>query len=256
MKTNLKFFHGLGDACQFSIVLAHIEKHRPHWQIGLTSNYPELFPNYKYDPQLPVKPIIFSTGTYFCDAPSTKITRCLLKELNIEPDLLLWKYTVPFPVIAPKENYVLIHATGVSTRNKKDLTPEESQYLVDSVFNNNYDPVVIDYQNEHPYLKRCKRITEKFTVLGCWNLLCGAKALIGIDSGPEHLCCAAPTPVHIIWKKWHPVNNIDPHHNLNNWVCKDSVDNADGKLSWYWDHYNTSFYASVEDCVERICESL
>jgi len=275
---NIQFYHGLGDAVQLSIVLKHLPvntyvKTHNHLQalfplpINPDTNtiYPFWEEGYENSLSKPesLKKLLFSGGIWepqWKHLPPTKVTRCLTREFQIVPDPTLYQYELPVfdnelanDFLADKGNYMLIHANGITSRTRKDLTDDEIYYFIELVKSQGFTPILLDFYNYLTHID-CERTNIPFSVEALGTLLIKAKRLIGIDSGPEHMSLAYGTPTTIVWKEWCPFHNIDPHPWLDNWITNDVFKHfipMDGRLSNKIEStlhkYNISFYRSIRD---------
>jgi len=142
--------------------------------------------------------------------PPTKAGK-LLKTLGIKPDWGYWYYDCPELVSetnVPSEPYVLIHTEGVHCKDRKDLDPTATASLVNTVKEAGLLPIVLG-----------KDRTPK-DVPELYKLLHHSKAILGIDSGPEHFALALDKPTIIFWKGHEPQYCIDPSFYLMNVVPK------------------------------------
>jgi Glycosyltransferase family 9 (heptosyltransferase) len=109
MNVLINFRHGLGDAVELTIVLIHLKKYRPNWNVdvaalvGKHTAYRGLCRNvYVLDREFP--PCCeygqrFTLDWHEChtvypDSPSSKAARCLREEFGIVPDPDLCRYTI------------------------------------------------------------------------------------------------------------------------------------------------------------------
>lgn len=256
---NIQFLHGLGDAVQLSIVLKHIPEQT---YIKTNRAFQSLYQPITND--LEPKKILFSGGIWedkYKHLPPTKVTRCLVREFNIVPDPSLYSYELPRftseiakNYLSDKGKYILIHANGVTSRNKKDMTDEEILYFIQLVKYQGFTPILLDFYNYLTHID-CERTNIPFSIETLSHLLIHAERLIGIDSGPEHMSLAYGTPTSVIWKEWCPFHNIDPHPCLDNWITNDAFkyfnSEETGRLSEKLDpiihKYNISYYRKLND---------
>jgi len=180
-----KFFHGLGDNIQFTVVLRHFLKHRPDWitdvvtEAGKASAFRHLC-NKAYvdnvDPRPPESDYfhVFDFGWYenynnYTDRPCTKITNALHEVCGIDYDLSLARYSVSY---TPEEslrakswltnaaqcqtlangrlNAVIIHYEGNTSPEKKNMDHGTIRHLCSNLRRCGFVPVVLDFDGRSP----------------------------------------------------------------------------------------------------------
>lgn len=138
--------HGLGDAVQLTVVLKHLQKYRPDWEvsvaslIGKHSAYAGLCKhvfccrgegelNRTRDANRPHYNKVFDLPWHECndayaDSPSTKAEYCLRNTFQIQPDPELWNYSIAVrpEVYAQAEKY-LEHVCGGRPRRPDGRFP-------------------------------------------------------------------------------------------------------------------------------------
>lgn len=184
-KVLFTFKHGLGDACQFTIVLKHLKFYHPELFIGVESrvgvhsifegladeslifrkpllhrdNYPEPF-NIEF--KMPL--------CEYGDLPSTKTTECLIEEfVDVEyqdgnqeliyPKLELYRYQITpsqevkdkvsrFIDEEVKEPFAVLHYLGNARKVDKDLTDFQAALLIDVLESEGYRVVLLDWESK------------------------------------------------------------------------------------------------------------
>jgi SAM-dependent methyltransferase len=184
MNVLIKFRHGLGDAVQLTIVLAHLGHYRPDWNVdaaakigthsalfGLSRN---VFALDRDDLQGRRYDRVLDLGWHECHAayagcPSTKPSLCLLNEFALEPLLNLCRYTVRRRPLAerlageylgevckagPDEKgrfpAVLIHYQGNTSRQRKDLPDDLVESVCRTASALGFVPVILDWDRRSP----------------------------------------------------------------------------------------------------------
>jgi len=183
MKTLIRTAHGLGDVVQFTVVLQHLARHRPDWEVdvwalrgkdsacrGLCKRAwhdqgPQPDPN-EYEQ-------IFDLGWYECysvyaDSPSTKACRCLREVFKIapEPDLLRYRigvteesrqltgaYLAGIGCERRPEgrfNAVAIHYEGNTSPYRKNLGHGTIAYLCRTLQAAGFVPIILDWDRRSP----------------------------------------------------------------------------------------------------------
>jgi FkbM family methyltransferase len=181
MKVLLTFNHGLGDACQFTVILRHLRKYRPDWTVDVWSlrgkhsafhglcrksyHDQEEFPQEKYDRRFD----IFWYENYYgyTDRPNSKITNCLAEVFGIPYDPALGRYQVQISSeareiarnylqsigcqeIGQRFNAVLFHYEGNTSADKKNLSHEQITPMLATVLTAGYVPVILDWDCRSP----------------------------------------------------------------------------------------------------------
>ena len=250
MKVLLKFGHGLGDAVQFTIVLKHIQKKRPKWKVdvlsgvgkhscyyGLCNNtyaHNREIKKNKYDKIIDVRWYEwYEMGEIKrADLPATKVTKSLLRELNIDPDPELFGYDIKvqdnnrklvkkyFDSLPPNKGVVPIHYEANTSSRAKNLTHTLIEKVCRALKQNDYQPIILDWDNRSP-LPNGRTIFKPGQKHFLWNgngtgdgntlaAMIEASALfIGVDSGPLHVAGATDTPTIGMWREHHPLHFYD-----------------------------------------------
>ncbi len=181
----IPFRHGLGDAVQFTAVLAHLRHYHPDWQVevgalvgkhsafhgqcrrafALDREHPNLA---RYDQVLDLA--WDECHTCYADWPSTKVERCLLEVFRLRPIVELCRYTLRpgEAALQAARRYlekvcpggpsrsdgrfpaVLIHYEGNTARERKDLPVDVVRRLCDDVIAAGAVPVILDWDRRSP----------------------------------------------------------------------------------------------------------
>ncbi len=179
----IKFWHGLGDAIQFTVVLKHLAATRPDWAVdvwslrGKHSSFHGLCRR-SYHDQEPRPPQsayarVFDLGWYenynrYGDRPNSKITNCLAEIFRIPYDPALGRYEVrPTPEahraaefyfrsigLAPgpagRFPVALFHYQGNTSGAKKNLGQEDVAAAVGAALQSGLTPVILDWDHRSP----------------------------------------------------------------------------------------------------------
>jgi FkbM family methyltransferase len=183
-KVLIRFRHGLGDAVQFTSVLAHLRHYHPNWEIDVATGIgkqsaltglcrtaivsdrqPVDFAGYDrvFDPDWH-EPTVCSA-----DAPATKAERCLQELFGLQPLADLCRYSIRKGVQADvlacrylrrvchtgpgaegRFPNVLIHYEGNTSRAEKDLPLELARALCAEVLSAGAVPVILDWDRRTP----------------------------------------------------------------------------------------------------------
>lgn len=182
----LLFRHGLGDAVQFTVVLQHLQRQRPGWNVdvaALTGKHSAFVGLARSVLTLDGGRVdrsgydqVYRLEWHECSqamghAPSTKATRCLDEVFGIEADPLLCRYAIQPSVDAERaargylaaichqevpdsERYpaVLIHYQGNTSAESKDLPHELVRELCDDLRRLRMTPVILDWDRRCPFI--------------------------------------------------------------------------------------------------------
>ncbi|WP_010587641.1 methyltransferase domain-containing protein [Schlesneria paludicola] len=181
----LTFCHGLGDAVQFTIVLKHLQKLRPEWNVdiatlfGKHSAFEGLCRNtYILDQAEPVPCCQYQERFQLnwdeCreslrDKPSTKPSRCLSEifHLPAQPDLFRYeiqrsaedeqlarRYLASICPFGARDDgrfpVVVIHYEGNTSGEKKNLDHNLIRNVCETVQNAGYTPLILDWDRRSP----------------------------------------------------------------------------------------------------------
>lgn len=180
----LKFGHGLGDAVQFTIVLKHLRRYRPEWEVDVLASRGKhsafhglcrrvchdqqpLPSDRAYDQCIDVRWL--EQNRPYDNLPSTKVTRCLLEEFGIEPDPALFTYQLNVGEEAreraaaylrticagrpPRDNrypVLLLHYEGNTSQSNKNLSHETAEAVCQAAIGAGLVPVILDWDGRSP----------------------------------------------------------------------------------------------------------
>jgi hypothetical protein len=178
----LKFPHGLGDCTQFGVVLKHLRRHRPDWNVdvlcgrgkhtalvGLCRRVyhdQEEAPGGPYDQKIDIG--WYENYSRYPDRPNTKITNCLREVFGLDYDADLGRYRVDVTDAArhrvekylyahniralPSGKYpiVLIHYEGNTSTWKKNLSHWQVEPLVKLIQECGRVPIILDWDRRSP----------------------------------------------------------------------------------------------------------
>lgn len=185
MNVLIKFGHGLGDAVQLTLVLKHIKKQRPEWNvdvvsgIGKSSCFRGLCRNsYESESQASGKyDSTFNLGWFenyngYKDRQHTKVTNSIDEELGLvfDPkivgyqidttdeenrdavaylDSITDKKFVDYEAKTKKIKHriVVLHYQGNTSQEKKNLHPNQVKALIWFLVSNGYKIVLLDWDN-------------------------------------------------------------------------------------------------------------
>lgn len=169
---------GLGDTVQFIIVIKHIKKHYPDWELftettsgkvscfnGFVSqarNIQESLPHQEYNKiinfNFPEPNSSTSDLSAKYNVPATKVTHTIVEDLKVTPDINLYKYEIKIQEqirrtvkhymqgIPNKNGIVTIHYRASSSPFNKDIDEREVNRLCDSLIHNGYTPLILDWK--------------------------------------------------------------------------------------------------------------
>ena len=179
----IRFPHGLGDAVQLGIVLRHLQKHHPDWQIdvhcqrgkhsALRGLCRAVYHDQQDRPNEQAYQRHFDLGWYECysvfaDSPCTKACNCLREVFGIVPELELCNYVVNpeaedyaataryLEGIGCKKgsngrfNAVVLHYEGNTSTHKKNLSHSTAAALCEGILAAGYVPVILDWDRRSP----------------------------------------------------------------------------------------------------------
>jgi ADP-heptose:LPS heptosyltransferase len=266
--------YGLGDCVQFSAVLKHLRKYRPHWIIdaqaapGRHTAFRGLCNRFWHDDETPEGPYDKEVELYlhdcYCnweDRPNTKVTACLHANFGIPYDPDLGRYEVNVtPAMThqagrwlarigctkeegTKYRAVLIHFKGSSNAHKKDLQEWQADDLCRMVIGMGRVPILLDWERRSflPDGKTIFRADHCDGVEGIAALIGQCEAYIGVDSGPAHVASATDTPTLVCWTLHHPIQFHDPAPNTTHLVPEShrtlAPAHIDGVFAYFDKHY-------------------
>jgi SAM-dependent methyltransferase len=174
----IRFTHGLGDAVQLTVVLKHLQKYRPDWNVDVVSGIGKhtLFrglcrqSSADRDRLSRVYDHVFDLGWHenynaYGDCPSTKVTNCLREVFGVDPDPELMSYSVSVSADAlsraksylsslgvgttPEGRFrvVLAHNKGNTSPQKKNLSDADLIPTANLCGEYGYRLVVLDWDN-------------------------------------------------------------------------------------------------------------
>ncbi len=249
---------GFGDTAQFSIILKHLAKHRPHWTVSVKSPrgahsalhglcHQSLHndePEGQYDKVVDLQ-LDNSVGRY-TDRPSNKTTYILPRVFGIEYDASLGRYEcrVTAPVQRRTEAYlrridcpersglygaVLLHYEGSTSMSQKNLHEWQADAICHATLAAGRVPIILDW-HKRSSLPDQKRIFCPGCDDPLWQglnngdaetiaaLIRSCEAFIGVDSGPGKVASSTSTPSLICWTKHSPLNFHDPADNTTHLI--------------------------------------
>jgi ADP-heptose:LPS heptosyltransferase len=176
---NHKDRRGMGDSVQFIIVLKHLKKAYPNWQLYTETtsgkeNCYNGFVNHTYNAhESPSNPKDFDKVINFFfpeptaatsdlsirfQVPSSKPTHAIFEDLKLEPDPKLFKYEIKIQeqirrmvkqymgTIPNKNGIVTIHHRAASSPYNKDIDERDLSKLCDSLIHNGFTPLILDWK--------------------------------------------------------------------------------------------------------------
>lgn len=182
-KVLIKFWHGLGDAVQVGIVLRHLKKYRPNWELFLIAkrgkeSAAKGFCERVWHDQEPQPDDATFDRIYtldweenYCrypDRPNTKVTKCLDEVFNISFDPSLGRYELNTPpeCYTRADDYlrsigctkredgrwgaVILHGEGNTSPEKKNLSHREMLLLCKVARECGCVPVILDFDGRSP----------------------------------------------------------------------------------------------------------
>lgn len=180
----IRFVHGLGDALQLSVVLKHLKRYRPDWEVDVLAGRGKhsaleglCHASYHDQGQFPTGPYDQLLGITFAEnynnfhdgRPGSKVTNCLRDEFGLDEwDADLGRYYCHRPAEAGgraeeylrsvgcakneggKYNAVVLHYAGNTSEQKKNLAHWQAEALVDLARKLGRVPVVLDWDDRCP----------------------------------------------------------------------------------------------------------
>lgn len=173
---------GLGDAVQFNIVLRHIKKFNPDWNlfgettVGKDTCHTHLMNKVfiveeggfkgEFDRIIDLKFDEPNNETsHYCleyNVPATKPTHTLIKDFGLLPDKSLFYYDIKinestkriarkFIDAMPKnKGIVIIHYEAASSPRNKNMEVNDVKKLCDCLLTNGYTPLIFDWHGKSP----------------------------------------------------------------------------------------------------------
>lgn len=245
----LRFPHGFGDTVQLIVVLRHLQRLRPDWQVDVACKtgtgsllqghcqrvVENLSVHGKYDRDVWLpwpEPV-----SCYEDSPSTKAERCLREQFGLQPQAELTGYPIHVSAAArqrarayvaelPAEQpMALLHYQGNSARERKTLDERIVAEICQLLWRRGLQPVVLDWETpRRSHLIDGVRVLSPGAGHALWQgaasgdgetlaALAMESALnIGIDSGPGHVFASesVQTPAVIVWRGHHPLHYFQP----------------------------------------------
>lgn len=176
--------YGLGDTVQFVVVLKHLAKHRPHWQIDVRAqrgavtvlrgfchtafHFDEPPPAYAYDKEVDLQ--LFEVYDRFTDRPSNKIAYCLKHTFGIdeydhglgryeclvspEAKAKAWRYLRGVSEQKWEGGFkaVILHYQGSSNHARKNLQHWQAKEICDLIRRAGRTPILFDWDKRSPLI--------------------------------------------------------------------------------------------------------
>jgi ADP-heptose:LPS heptosyltransferase len=173
----LRFPHGLGDCVQLSVILKHLAKYRPEWQVdvrvgrgkhtALIGLCRKVYHDQEPEPDVRNYTTVADIGFYenyagYTDRPNSKITNCLQEVFGMNYDPALARYEMKLSqesldkaagylrsIGAKEENdkfkAVIVHYEGNTSTWKKNLKHWQARAICDLALRAGRVPVVLDW---------------------------------------------------------------------------------------------------------------
>ncbi|MBX9677967.1 MAG: hypothetical protein K2X38_04325 [Gemmataceae bacterium] len=185
----IDFRHGLGDVVQSTVVLKHLQKYRPDWQIhyrcgiGKESAVKGLCSEVSHDKQpgpeghfdTKLVPPWWENYCRYTYCPNSKITNCLAEQFGLSWDATLARYEINVgpEALARCEQYlasigaeklgdrykvVVCHYEGNTSSHKKNLSQWQMKTILEPALAAGYLVVVLDWD------RRCRILNGKTIV--------------------------------------------------------------------------------------------
>ncbi len=177
----IRFTHGLGDSVQASVVLKHLRRHRPAWNIdvrcgrgkhtALVGLCRKVYHDQDPEPKGPYDKT-YSLGWYenynrYLGCPNTKVTNCLKEVFGLDWDEDLGRYEIQWPGDYHRRateyllscgctwdngrlNAVVVHYQGNTSQEKKNLSHEEARALCQTILDVGCVPIILDWDKRSP----------------------------------------------------------------------------------------------------------
>lgn len=180
----IKMFHGLGDVVQFTVVLRHLAKYRPGWNIDVVADIGKctalnglcrrvLVRNKdRYDRG--IYDLCFDLDwdenyTRYPDKPNTKITKCLQEVFGISYDSVIGSYLIRSSIksrdsalayleeigavkVGDRHNVAVIHYEGNTSPWKKNLSHDQASRIISFIIEKGLIPILLDWDNRSPLI--------------------------------------------------------------------------------------------------------
>lgn len=170
---------GLGDCVQFTIVLRHIKKYHPNWEIYTETNSGkegcflglvkhtynvECSPSNAKDFDRIIDLSFSEPNERTCELcvkhqlPATKTLSTIVDNLGLEPDRNLFKYSVQIPEktrimvksylrsLPIRKGLITLHYRASSWPHNKDIDEKDMVRICDHLVENDYTPLILDWK--------------------------------------------------------------------------------------------------------------
>lgn len=174
----IKFSHGLGDVVQAGIILKHLRKYRPDWEItfrcgrGKHTAVTGLCHKVEHDQQehpdeskfnTVLDILFYENYCRFTDRPNTKVTNCLHEVFGLSWDKDIGSYSVNIGTeamnraciyltsigckiaSATRSNAVILHYEGNTSTKKKNLLHWQAKEICERIIASGRVPVLLDW---------------------------------------------------------------------------------------------------------------
>ncbi len=181
VKVLIRFVHGLGDCVQFSVVLKHLRRYRPDWEVdvrlgrgkhtALIGLCHRVYHDQERDPVGPYDSVAelgwYENYSGYPDRPNSKITNCLAEVFGLQWDPALACYQVHDDTVArhrasaylrhigctahgDRHNAVIIHYEGNTSPPKKNLGHWQAQAMCELAIRAGRIPIILDWDGRSP----------------------------------------------------------------------------------------------------------
>lgn len=240
----LEFYHGLGDAAQFTAICRHLRHYYPGSRIELVvhDGQERLFDAVadecgQGDMSRPPTHRIrwWEPRASYAGMPSTKVEKCLLEEFDLQPIPELSGYLIEPPEDAKQRaaaylasldrkqpKLAALHYQGASSEDRKNLTDGQAADICRALAANGYDVLLIDDRARSPIPGSglAQRLPAREPLFPAGNRAADASCLaaliaqvdlvVGIDSGPLHVATSVGTKAIGIWTRMSPLHYFCP----------------------------------------------
>lgn len=247
-KVLIRSTHGAGDLVQLTIILQHLKKYQPNWELYLQCLIGKHPAGYGYckrvwhdkEPQ-PNKgefDRVYNLAWNECyntysDSPSTKACQCLREVFNLQPDRTLLKYKLHvsdearaitrgyLDSIGATGRAVAIHYEGNTSGHKKNVNREVIGVFCDWLIGKGLVPVILDWDRRSCLPNQKTIFNPGVGVNDIWGntgtgdveritaLVEACKLFVGIDSCPQKCAGATNTPSIGLWVGHSPIQFMD-----------------------------------------------
>ncbi len=158
---------------------------------------------------------------------------------------------------------VLLHGTGNTARESKSLPQELAREIYRTILDATGGTLLLlDWDNRVPRVAhgRIRHLTDDWKRLRLDELLSAisqADLLVGVDSGPMHLCRFTGTPAVGIWLNGHhPAKYSLPRPNQVNIALKKDAPRGNRNTRWFYNIVEEHSSQLRPDLVGRVCRQL